>query len=88
VKVIFVLDDQSVIVSSADELQLRQIDPYTTALAIPAGKNEEGQDLFRPFITFPVVLTMAPKPEVVATPVPPTDISTGGKRRRKAAAIQ
>ena len=66
-KIIFVLDDQSVLVVTPEELQLRQIQPDLAALVTPAGKNEAGEDLFRPLITYPVALTAVPKPEPVAT---------------------
>jgi len=70
-KIIFVLDDQTVIVSTPEELQLRQIQPDLAALVLPAGQNENGEDLFRPLITYPVVLAVAPpksvEPEEVAT---------------------
>ncbi len=98
-KIIFVLDDQTIIVSSPEELQLRQLSPYLAGLVLPAGKNEQGEELLRPLITYPVVLALAPKPEPIpageATPVPtapvppvPTDISTGKKRKAKKASIQ
>ena len=65
-KIIFVLDDQSVLVTTPEELQLCQVEPSLSALVLPVGKNEEGEDLFRPLITYPVVL-MVPPP---AAPVP------------------
>jgi hypothetical protein len=62
-KIIFVLDDQSVIVTSPEELQLRQIQPNLAALALPAGKNDAGEELFRPLITYPVSLVVVPTEE-------------------------
>jgi hypothetical protein len=58
-KIIFVLDDQSVVVAAPEELQLRQVDEFTAAFGL---SNAEGE--FHPIITYPVVLTLAPKPEV------------------------
>ena len=63
-KIIFVLDDQTVLVSNPEELQLRQVEAGLAALVIPAGKNEKGEELFRPLITYPVVLmALPPKPD-------------------------
>ncbi len=62
-KIIFLLDDNTAIVSSPEELQLRQIDGSNSAIVIPAGKNENGDDLFRPLISYPVVLVAPPKVE-------------------------
>lgn len=67
-KIIFVLDDQSILVSSPEDLKLRQIEEGLAALLLPAGKNEEGEDLFRPLITYPVVL-MVPPPKPQPVPV-------------------
>ena len=47
-KIIFVLDDQTVLVSNPEELQLRQVEAGLAALVIPAGKYEKGEELFRP----------------------------------------
>ena len=73
-KIIFVLDDQTVLVSSPEELQLRQIEAGLSALVIPAGRNEKDEEMFRPLVTYPVVLISPPKPDPipagVATPVP------------------
>ena len=70
-KVIFVIDDQSVIVATPEELQLRQVGTGLAALSIPAGKNDEGQDLYRPLITYPVVLVAPPPPEPDPVPEEP-----------------
>ena len=71
-KIIFVLDDQTVIAATPEELQLRQIQPDLAALMLPAGQNENGEDLFQPLITYPVVLSVPPpKVEAVAEPVAP-----------------
>ncbi len=69
-KVIFVLDDQSIYVSSVEEIQLRQLNEGLAGLAIPAGKNDQGEDLFRPLITYPVNLTVARPKAVQAAPMP------------------
>lgn len=98
-KVIFVLDDQSIYVSSVEEIQLRQLNEGLAGLVIPAGKNDQGEDLFRPLITYPVNLTVAKPKPVQAAPVPipnPTPapavppVPTAKKKRakKKAATIQ
>ena len=38
-KIIFVLDDQSILVANPEEIQLRQIEAGLAALVLPAGKN-------------------------------------------------
>lgn len=93
-KVVFVLDDLSIFVSSVEEIQLRQLEEGLSGLVIPAGKNDQGEELFRPLITYPVNLAV-PKPKPIpvgeATPVPappaPTDISTGKKKRKAKASV-
>ena len=70
-KIIFVLDDQSVLVANPEELQLRQIEPGLSAIVLPAGKNEAGEDLFRPLVTYPVALTVVPQP--APAPVEPEE---------------
>jgi hypothetical protein len=57
-KIIFVLDDQSVIVTTPEELELRQIQEGLAALGTPAGTNEAGDPLFRPIITYPVKISI------------------------------
>jgi hypothetical protein len=64
-KIIFVLDDQTVLVATPEEIQLRQVEPGLTALVLPAGTNEEGKELVHPLVTFPVTLLVPPKPVVV-----------------------
>jgi len=99
-KIVFLLDNKTFLEVAPEQIQLRQVEAGLAALIVPAGtKNEAGEDLFHPLITFPVVLTAAPKPEPiqagVAPAVPtdapaPTDISTGKKRaaKKKAVSIQ
>lgn len=55
-KIIFVLDDQTVLVSSPEDLQLRQLQPGLTGLVIKVGKNEQDEDLVSTLITYPVNL--------------------------------
>ncbi len=63
-KVIFVLDDMSVFVTTPEELQLRQTQDGIAALIAPTGKkNEEGEDTFLPLISYPVYLSSVPLPE-------------------------
>jgi hypothetical protein len=64
-KVIFILEDNSLVVAKPEELQILQLEPAIAAVVAPAGKNEAGDDTFRPVLSFPVVLS---KPEPVAEP--------------------
>ncbi len=67
-KIIFVLDDLSVLVSTPEELQLRQVNSSFAALGLLVGENEAGEALFRPIITYPVVLLAPSKLEEVQPP--------------------
>jgi hypothetical protein len=67
-KIIFLLDDQQVIVTAPEDLQLRQIDAGLAAIIVPAGKNEAGIDLFRSLLVFPVTVTATPIQMVQAPP--------------------
>ena len=69
-KVIFLFDDNTAFVTTCEELQLRQIDSGVAGFGVPAGKNEEGLDLFRSFITYPVQISVAPPSDPVAVPEP------------------
>jgi hypothetical protein len=92
-KVIFVLDDMSVFVSTPEELQLRQIKEGISAIVAPAGKNEDGEDTFIPLISYPVYLSSNPLPEgfnpnppVEVTPVPAPKLVKKAKAKKKAEA--
>ena len=67
-KIIFLLDDQQLIVTAPEDLQLRQIDAGLAAIIVPAGKNEAGIDLFRSLLVFPVTVTATPIQVVQAPP--------------------
>lgn len=84
-KIIFVLDDQTVIVSSPEELQLRQIQPDLAALVLPAGQNEDKQDLFRPLVTYPVVLSMVPPKQVDPTEIAAAEATADKPKKAKKA---
>lgn len=75
VKAIFIFDDHSLVVAKADELQIIQMEPGVAAVVAPAGKNESGEDMLRPVIYFPVVVT---KP-VSKAPVAP---ATKGRKKK------
>lgn len=85
-KILFLLDDDTVVVSSPEQLQLRQIQPNLAALVVPAGKNEEGEELLRPLVTYPVVLYAVPTPTVEATPAPTPQLVPAKKKSKKASA--
>jgi hypothetical protein len=71
-KIVFLLDDQTYLVSSPEELQLRQIEPGIAAIVLPAGKNENGEDLVRPLVKYPVIL-VTPPPMPVEEPTTPVE---------------
>ena len=65
VKAIFIFDDHSLVVAKSEDLQMLQVEPGVAAVVAPAGKSESGEDMLRPVIYFPVIVT---KPEAPATP--------------------
>ena len=87
-KIIFVLDDQSILVATPEELQLRQIENGLAALVLPAEPNEKGEEQIRPLITYPVNLMVVPPPVQggEATPVltePPALPPPSKKKKKK-----
>jgi hypothetical protein len=87
-KIIFVLDDQSILVANPEEIQLRQIEAGLSALVLPAGKNEAGEGLFYPLMTYPVAITVIPPsapipaPETTEAPVQkPELVKSKGKKK-------
>jgi hypothetical protein len=62
-KIIFVREDLTVLVTTPDELTLVQVKEGEAALAIYNGTNEAGEQAFTPLITYPVNLMPVPEEE-------------------------
>lgn len=59
-EIIFVLDDHTIFVRKPEELKLQQIENNLSALVVSVGKDENGEELLRPLVTYPVGLVVPP----------------------------
>ena len=88
-KVIFVLDDQTVLVAKPEELQLIQVEPHLASVVLPAPPDENGEKRYLPLISYPVSISLVSETikggEAVAVPAPAPSVKkkTPAKKAKK-----